>query len=113
MALAQAAQECCFVRQLLISLGVVLTHPTVMYEDNKSCIHVANNEVTSNKSKHIDVRYHFVRDLIKTGAIRLQWCDTKDMLADALTKFTLPTALHAQQVSRMMNGTYGGPCVED
>ena len=109
MALAAAAQECGFLRQLLISLGVVLESPTVMFEDNTGCISLANNTMTTGKTKHIDVRYHFIRDMVKSGAIQITWCRTEDMIADALTKFTLPTAVHLKHVSRMMCGTYMGP----
>ena len=109
MALAAAAQECGFLRQLLMSLGIVLNSPTRMYEDNMGCISLANNSMTTGKTKHIDIRYHFIRDMVKSGVIQLVWCRTEDMVADALTKFSLPTALHVKHVGRMMSGTYKGP----
>ena len=112
MALAAAAQECGFLRQLLISLGMVLSSPTIMYEDNTGWISLANNSMTTGKTKHIDVRYHFIRDMVKAKAIEITWCRTEDMIADALTKFSLPTAIHLKHTSRMMSGTYMGPRTE-
>ena len=106
---AAAATECCWVRYLLESVNVVLTEPVKMYEDNRSCIHLANNTVTSSKSKHIEIRYHFVRDLITRGVLTVVWCSTKDMIADALTKFSLSTDLLSLQRDRMMSGSYSGP----
>ena len=65
--------------------------------------------MTTGKTKHIDVRYRFIRDMVKSGSIQLVWCKTEDMLADALTKFSLSTTTHQRLVSLMMTGTYGGP----
>ena len=42
---------------------------------------------TSTKSKHIDIKYHYIRDLVKQGSISITWCSPSDMLADILTKF--------------------------
>jgi len=91
MALAAAAQECGFIRQLLLSLGIVLERATKMFEENTGYISLANNSMTI---KHIDVRYHFIRDMVTSGSIQLVWCKTEDMLADALTKFSLSTVTH-------------------
>ena len=110
MALAAAAQEVLFLRQLLSDFGFTQSHPTLMFEDNKSCISLAtNNPMTTAKTKHIDIRYHFVRDLATTKQINIQWTDTTDMIADILTKFSLPTSLHLKHASRMLTGTYSGP----
>ena len=108
MALVVAAQKCVFIRQLLLSLAIVLEKVTKMFEDNNSCISLANNPMTTDKTKHIDVRYHFIRDMVKSGSIQLVWCKTEDMLADALTQFYLPTTTHQRLVSFMMTGVYGG-----
>ena len=91
MALAVAAQEVKFLRQLLTSEGIVEKQPTRMFEDNKGCISLATNAMTTGKTKHIDIRLHFLRDLVQNGNIEVIWCPTDDMLADALTNFSLPT----------------------
>jgi hypothetical protein len=65
--------------------------------------------MTTGKTKHINVRYHFIREVVKSKAVTLEYCPTTDMLADALTKFSLPTALHLKHVSMMLSGTYAGP----
>ncbi len=72
---------------------------------------MATNDMTTAKSKHIDIRYHFIREVIKSKAVVIQYCPTEDMLADALTKFSLPTCVHLKLVNMMMNGTYSGPPV--
>jgi hypothetical protein len=49
---------------------------------------------------HVDVRYHFVRDYVENGAIRLEYCPMKEMMADALTK-PLLKGRHVELVKRM------------
>jgi hypothetical protein len=101
MALAASSQEVMFLRQLLPTIGYPLTGPTPTYEDNESCIALASNDMTTSKSKHIDIKYHYIRDLIKQGSIQLFWCPTNDMLADILTKFSLPSSIHRKHALRV------------
>ena len=95
-----------FLRQLLTELHIALPRPTSMMEDNKGCIAFAQNSMTTSKSKHINVKLHFVRDAISDGVITMQWCSTHDMLADILTKFSLSGHHHARLASRMMSGCF-------
>ena len=80
-----------------------------MLEDNSGCMALATNDMTTGKTKHIDIRYHFIREVVKSKAVVIQYCNTSDMLADVLTKFSLPTALHLKHVGRMLSGTYSRP----
>ena len=103
MALAAAAQEVLFIRQLLKSFGMTINNASPMYEDNRGCLSIATNAMTTGKTKHIDIRYHFVRDLVNDNTISLTWCPTEDMIADILTKFSLPAARHKKLSTLMMN----------
>ncbi|KAJ0388685.1 hypothetical protein P43SY_010840 [Pythium insidiosum] len=58
----------------------------VVLEDNQGAIALAKNPEFHKRTKHIDIRYHFVRESVETGNIELQYCSTQDMLADLLTK---------------------------
>ena len=80
-ALTAVAQECGFIKKLLLSLGIILEKDTKMFEDNIGCISLANNPMTTGKTKHIGVRYHFIRDMVKSGSIQLVWCKTEDIYA--------------------------------
>jgi len=60
--------------------------PTLIYCDNMSTIKLSKNPVLHGKSKHIDVRFHFLRDLYKEGVIDLVFCKSEDQIADILTK---------------------------
>ena len=57
-----------------------------MYEDNQGAIALSKNPVNRQRSKHIDIRYHFVRNALEEGKIDIQYCPTEDMVADILTK---------------------------
>jgi hypothetical protein len=109
MALSAAAQEVIFLRQLLTNLGEPVKGPTPMYEDNEGCETLVTNDITSAKTNHIDIRHHFVRDLVKSKAIEIVLISTSEMLADILTKNTLPTGEHKKHTDRMLSGTYRGP----
>ena len=65
VALSQAAQEAVWVRRLLEEIGMDLTqNPTLIHEDNQGAIAIARNPVAHARTKHIDIRYHFVREAI-------------------------------------------------
>ncbi len=57
-----------------------------MYEDNQSTIALLKNPVHQSRTKHIDVKYHFIRQCVDQKLIKVVYCPTNDMLADGLTK---------------------------
>ena len=59
---------------------------TIIFCDNNSAIKLSKNPVNHGRSKHIDVRYYFLRDLNNEGTVELQYCRSEDLLADILTK---------------------------
>ena len=95
MALCAAAQGAVFLHVLLNDLNFPQCNPTVIYEDNQSCIHISRNKVTNRRTKHIDIRYNFAREKIENGEIKVEYCNTSVMLADILTK-PLPRHQHIQ-----------------
>jgi len=60
--------------------------PTPIFYDNTSTISLSKNNVFHKKSKHIDTRFHFIRELVNNGDIALQFCGSRDQLADIFTK---------------------------
>ena len=85
VALSQAAQECTWLQRLLSDLGMDTT-PTVIHEDNQGAIAIAKNPVDHSRTKHIDIRYHYIRECVQNGQIQLKYCPTDEMKADILTK---------------------------
>jgi len=57
-----------------------------MYSDNQGCIALAENPEDHARSKHIDVQFHYTRQLVEYKKVRVDYCPTEDMLADVLTK---------------------------
>ena len=86
VALSTATQEAVWIRKLLHDFGVSQSQATTIMEDNQGAICLARNPVTHSRSKHIDVRYHYIREALSDGFINLQYCPTHDMIADTLTK---------------------------
>ena len=78
--------------ELLWHLGVArdvhvgIYGPITLFEDNQGAIALANTRKHMRRTKHIDVRYHFVRNTKEKGLINFEFCPTKEMIADALTK---------------------------
>lgn len=70
--------------------------PVILYIDNRSAIDLAKNPVFHGRSKHIDVRYHFIRDCVEQGLIVIKHINTSDQHADILTK-----ALSAAKFEKM------------
>ena len=60
--------------------------PTLIYYDNSSAIKLSKNLVLRGRSKHIDVKYHFLRDLSNDGVFNLVYCRSENQIADILTK---------------------------
>ena len=58
----------------------------ILFEDNQGVVHLANTPLSALRSKHIDVRYHFIRNEVKEGRIEVRHVGTKNQRADILTK---------------------------
>lgn len=86
IALAECLQELQWVRRLVDDLGEQLALPIVVNEDNQSCIALVAADRISRKSKHIDTKYCFVKDLASAGIVSIRYCPTEQMEADLLTK---------------------------
>ncbi len=86
MAASAAAQEAIHLRSLMQSLGFTQKGPTTIWDDNQGCIAMTKNPVQHKRTKHIDIRFHFVRDAVNRGDILLRYVATGDQVADLLTK---------------------------
>jgi hypothetical protein len=58
----------------------------VIYCDNQSCVKLSENPVFHDRSKHIEIIYHFIRDRVQKGVVKLQYISTDEQIADILTK---------------------------
>jgi hypothetical protein len=91
MAASAATQEAVWCRALLdeLPIGAGPAKPaTTIYGDNQGCIALAKNDVHHQRTKHIAIRHHFVRERVASGDVVLVWVPTGKMVADVLTKAT-------------------------
>jgi transposase InsO family protein len=86
MAATQATKESLWLKQLLGELGLVQSQPVLIRSDNQGCIALTKNPAYHSRTKHIDIRHHFIRDSVEVGDIELRYVATDDMAADVLTK---------------------------
>ena len=86
MAVCSAIQEAIYLRTLLNDFGYTQNEPTLIYQDNQSSIALSKNAIVSRRTKHIDIKYHFVRDMVDAKEIILEYIPTEWMAADCLTK---------------------------
>jgi hypothetical protein len=86
MALSDASREVIFIRNLLQGIGYKLEGPTALFGDNNGSLALANNPCDHQKSKHLEVRYFFVRQKVEQGRVAVTRVSTQDQLADVLTK---------------------------
>ena len=86
VALSSATQEAVWLRSLMGDLGRQLDAPTIIYEDNQGAVELAKNAKYHNRTKHIDICHHFVRERVISNEIQVIYCPTRDMIADIMTK---------------------------
>lgn len=86
IALATTAKEAIWLRLLVKEIGYPQKGPTLIFEDNQSALALAKNPVHHNRTKHIDVRFHFIRECIENEQVDVTYLPTDDMKADLLTK---------------------------
>jgi len=86
IALAKASQESVWLQRLLIDMGEKQKNAIIIHEDNQSAIAMAKNPSFHGRAKHIDMKYHYVRELVKDDKIELRYCETGNMIADMMTK---------------------------
>ena len=85
ISLANAVQEAKFLKQLCNDMNIV-SDDVLINVDNQGAINLAKNPVNHQRSKHIDIKYHFIRSEIQKGNVRLQYVTTEDNVADIFTK---------------------------
>jgi hypothetical protein len=91
VAAAACASQAVWMQRILEKLSLKESKGTTIFCDNSSTIKLSKNPVLHGRSKHIDVRFHFLRDLTREGAVELVYCGTQEQLADIMTK-PLPLA---------------------
>lgn len=97
MALSTASKEVVYLRSFLNELGFLrlIDGPTELHGDNLSSQQLVKNPIYHARSKHIDIRVHYIRDVYNKNVIVLKYTPTGEMIADILTK-NLSKVKHAE-----------------
>ena len=84
--MAAATSELVWLRTFLAALGIFFTKPMRLFCDSQAALHIANNPVYHERTKHIEIDYYFVREKIEDGLLALFKIHTKEQPADIFTK---------------------------
>ena len=86
VALCASVQESVYLGRLLKELLQKSFEPVIIHVDNQGAIDLAKNPTHHDRSKHIDIKYHYVRDLITKKEVNIFYCPSKNMLGDILLR---------------------------
>ena len=89
--LSEVGCEIMWIKHFLEELDFTSQEPTTIFADNQGTIAFATNEKMHRRMKHIDVKFHFIKKLIKDKIIHLKYHPTSQMTADIFTKILSPT----------------------
>ena len=96
-----AIQEVLWLRGFMEELGLHTRTGSTVYGDNQSAIAVSQNGVKGERTKHVDVKYHFVTETVERGEVKLMWVPTAQQQADIFTK-ALPAPVFEQFRKQLM-----------
>ena len=71
---------------MLAGINLLQKDPTTIFEDNQGAMALSKNPKNHSRTKHIDVKYHYVRESVDNGTIAVEYRPTAEMVADTLTK---------------------------
>lgn len=86
IALTETTQEILWLKVLCQDFNIKLNFPIQIQADNQSAIKLVSNQRISNATKHIETKYHFIKDIKEKGTINIKYCPAENNIADMLTK---------------------------
>ena len=89
MALASATQEAVWMQHPQNDLNEASVKSALIYENNQSTISMAKNPQYYGRAKHIDIKFHYIREQVEKKPFQLEYCESKNMVADMLMKALL------------------------
>jgi hypothetical protein len=86
IALSVAVREAVWLHNLLTDLFDHEMDPTIIHYDNQSCVKLSGNPLFHDRSKHIEIKYHYIRDMVQRKVVHVQYLPTHEEIADIFTK---------------------------
>ena len=90
MACSSACQELKWLLNFDRLPSINVRQPMVLYCDNQGAVLLSANSIQNKRSKHIDLKHHFIREMVSDGLVNIQYISTTEMIADILTKNLTP-----------------------
>jgi hypothetical protein len=81
-----AVRKAVWLRKLLTDLFDHEMDPTIIHCENQSCVKLSENLVFHDRSKHIEIKYHYIKDMVQRKAVHVQYLPTHEQIADIFTK---------------------------
>ena len=106
IALSEAMKELIWIKNVVQEMGLKITMPLMVYEDNQTCCKLAKHPISSKRTKHMDIRHAWIREHIDDGMVQVKWIPTQDQLADILTKGLSRPTFEALRRQIMSNAVY-------
>ena len=94
------AREVIALQRVLNDVGLSQSSPTRIWEDNQGTIALMHNDIKNKRTKHIEIKWFWIRDQVQSGLVDMRYCPTGDMLADIMTK-QLPTSKFEELRTRL------------
>lgn len=99
-AVSEAIKEILYLLPIANEVGSPQDLPIKLFGDNQGCIKLAENNQLTERSRHIDIKYHFIQEHIEEEKIKLEYVPTQNNVADILTK-GLSKILHMRLVPKL------------
>ena len=90
IALSSAAQEAVWLQNLLSDLRNKPCEPITIFDDNQAALSIAKDSQCTKRTKHVDIKYHFIREKVLNSKLNVKHCSSSEMVADVLTKPLTP-----------------------
>ena len=88
VAISEVVAEVMFIKQVLESMGQLVKLPIIVEVDNVGAIYLSKNPGLSQRTKHVDIRFHFVREFVRDGIVEVIFIKSEENRSDIFTKNT-------------------------
>jgi hypothetical protein len=113
IALSEVSTEIVFISEVLKFMDVPISYPIEINVDNVGAIYLAKNASTTTRTKHIDIRYYFIREHIDNGNINIMFVRSEDNTADIMTKNLSGELFHKHNSNIFMKTEENNPNERD
>jgi hypothetical protein len=84
--IGRGAKIAAAIRYFLAEIGFPQTEPTTIFNDNQAAIAISKKQYCTSATRHMKIKYHYIRELIKDGSVKVEYLPTTEMVADIMTK---------------------------